>query len=93
LDSAPPDRWRRSFLVENYSSEHNAPDYRAVRTEEYVFVSYASDERELYYLRDDPYQLASRQDSAGSALLSELNSRLDALEDCAGDSCRTAEDG
>jgi arylsulfatase A-like enzyme len=95
LDSAPPATtdWRQSFLVENYFSEFSAPDYRAVRTEEYLFVSYASGERELYDLRDDPYQLASRQDSTGSALLSELNSRLDALEDCAGDSCRTAEDG
>ena len=95
LDSAPPapDDWRQSFLVENYFSEYpNAPDYRAVRTKEHLFVSHASGERELYDLRDDPYQLTSRQDSAGSTLLSELNSKLDALEDCAGDSCRTAED-
>jgi len=95
LDPAPPapDDWRQNFLVENYFSEYsNAPDYRAVRTTEHVFVSHASGERELYDLRDDPYQLASRQVSAGSTLLSELNSKLDALEDCAGDSCRTAED-
>ena len=70
----------------------NAPGYRAVRTKEHLFVSHASGELELYDLGDDPYQLASRHDSVGSTLLSELNSKLDALADCAGDSCRTAED-
>jgi N-acetylglucosamine-6-sulfatase len=95
LDSTPPapDDWRQSFLVENYTSEYsNAPDYRAVRTKEHLFVSHASGEKELYDLREDPYQLASRQHSASSTLLSELSSKLDALGDCAGDSCRTAED-
>jgi N-acetylglucosamine-6-sulfatase len=87
-----PSDWRHSFLVENYFSEHKAPDYRAVRTQEHVFVRYASGERELYDLRQDPYQLASQHASAGNALLAELNSQLDALEDCASDSCRTAED-
>jgi hypothetical protein len=95
LVSSPPtpSDWRHSFLVENYFSEHKAPDYRAVRTKEHVFVRYASGERELYDLRQDPYQLASQHASAGSALLAELNSQLDALKDCASDSCRTAEDG
>ena len=95
LGSAPPapSDWRQSFLVENYFSEHKAPDYRAVRTREHIFVSYASGERELYNLKTDPYQLASRHDSAGSTLLSELNSKLNALEDCARDTCRTAENG
>lgn len=95
LVSSPPapSDWRHSFLVENYFSEHKAPDYRAVRTKEHVFVRYASGERELYDLRQDPYQLASQHASAGSTLLAELNSQLDALKDCASDSCRTAEDG
>ena len=95
LRSAPPapDGWRHSFLVENYFSEHNAPEYRAVRTRDHLFVSYASGERELYDLKEDPYQLASRHDSASRTLLSQLESELDALKDCAGLSCRTAEDG
>jgi N-acetylglucosamine-6-sulfatase len=86
-----PSDWRGSFLVENYATQHKGLDYRAVRTRGRVFVRYASGERELYNLRKDPYQLANRQDSAGSTLLSELNSKLDALKACAGDSCRTAE--
>jgi hypothetical protein len=79
--------------VENYFSEHNAPEYRAVRTRDHLFVSYASGERELYDLKEDPYQLASRHDSASRTLLSQLESELDALKDCAGLSCRTAEEG
>jgi N-acetylglucosamine-6-sulfatase len=93
LVSSPPapSDWRHSFLVENYFSEHKAPDYQAVRTKEHVFVKYASGERELYTLTRDPYQLNNRHESAGSAVLSRLNSELDSLKDCAGDGCGTAE--
>ena len=92
-DATPPalSRWRSSFLVENYFSQYKAPDYRAVRTRRYSYVRYVDGQRELYNLTRDPYQLNSRHRGARSALLSRLNSKLNALRDCAGDSCRAAE--
>jgi N-acetylglucosamine-6-sulfatase len=86
-----PSEWRSSFLVENYVTQYEAPDYKAVRTRRYVYVRYANGARELYNLTRDPYQLNNRHASAGSAVLSRLNSELDSLKDCAGDGCRTAE--
>jgi arylsulfatase A-like enzyme len=69
------------------------PPYRAVRTQRYLYVEYAAGERELYDLRKDPYELHNLHDSADPDLISKLDARLDALRDCAGEGCRTAEDG
>jgi arylsulfatase A-like enzyme len=68
------------------------PPYRAVRTQRYLYVEYKTGERELYDLRKDPYELHSLHDSADKDLISKLEARLDALRDCAGKGCRTAED-
>jgi arylsulfatase A-like enzyme len=67
------------------------PPYRAVRTQRYLYVEYAAGERELYDLRKDPYELHSLHDSADPALISKLDARLDALRNCAGEGCRSAE--
>jgi arylsulfatase A-like enzyme len=64
-----------------------------VRSKRYLYVEYESGERELYDLRKDPYELHSLHDSADKDLISKLGARLDALRDCAGTGCRTAEDG
>jgi arylsulfatase A-like enzyme len=68
------------------------PAYRAVRTQRYLYVEYESKEHELYDLRKDPYELNNLYDSTTPALISELDARLDALGDCAGEGCRAAED-
>ena len=95
LDSTPRSsrEWRSRFLVENYFPEHNAPDYHAVRTKKHIFISNANGERELYNLRNDPYELKSIHRTARGALLSDLNSKLNTLKTCASFSCRTAEGG
>ena len=70
------------------------PNYNAVRTSRYLYVEYpGTGEKELYDLSADPYQLTSRHASAGSTLLSNLKARLDALKSCAGETCKTAENG
>ena len=78
--------------------------YSAVRTngsEKYVEYT-RTGEREFYDLATDPYELENRYQTANAASLESLQlrlstlvlrSRLSALEDCAGETCRAAEDG
>ena len=58
------------------------------------YVEYATDGKELYDLRADPYELTNSYDPAAPP--SHLVSRLQALQDCrAGTAvtCQAAEDG
>jgi N-acetylglucosamine-6-sulfatase len=66
------------------------PGLEAVRTEDHLYTEYGNGERELYDLKDDPYQLDNRYEAADPELLRE---RLAALRGCAGADCRAAEDG
>jgi hypothetical protein len=52
-------------------------------------VEYATGERELYELKQDPHQLGSIADSAEPALLERLSARLRELKSCKGQSCRS----
>jgi N-acetylglucosamine-6-sulfatase len=96
LSSSPPSG-RNAFLVEHWRDKNGdpyaatIPTYKAVRTDRYLFVRYASGERELYDLNKDPHELRSLHKTAGTALKRRLASRLDALESCAKQSCRSAE--
>jgi len=45
-------------------------------------------ERELYDLKNDPYQLESLHAKADPALLQSLSAQLAKLKTCAGASCR-----
>jgi len=88
----PASGWRSAFLVEAKTSTQH-PEYRAVRTEDHLYVEYGTGERELYDLRDDPYQLRSRHaDPDLGALRESLKARLEALDGCAGEECRVAEE-
>jgi N-acetylglucosamine-6-sulfatase len=95
-----PASWRTAFEVRkwdtlkdepSYKAVTPIPPYRAVRTRRYIYVEYEDGEHELYDLEKDPYELRNLYDSADLDLISELDSRLDALGDCAGQSCRAAE--
>jgi N-acetylglucosamine-6-sulfatase len=97
-----PASWRTAFEIRNWDNKRNeasyravapVPPYRAVRTQRYLYVEYAAGERELYDLKEDPYELHNLYDSADKDLISKLGARLDALRDCAGEECRAAEDG
>jgi N-acetylglucosamine-6-sulfatase len=97
-----PASWRTAFEIRNWDNKRNetsnrvvtpVPPYRAVRTQRYLYVEYATGESELYDLSKDPYELHNLHDSANPDLISKLAARLDALRDCAGEGCRTAEDG
>jgi N-acetylglucosamine-6-sulfatase len=55
------------------------------------YVEYATGQKELYDLRIDPYELTNSYHAAAPP--SGLISRLRALEKCAGETCRRAENG
>jgi N-acetylglucosamine-6-sulfatase len=95
LDGAPPESWRASILLESWReriARRGASTYYGIRTEDHKYVEHASGERELYDLRDDPYELRSLHESADPVLVGNLKSRLEALSGCARQSCRDAED-
>jgi N-acetylglucosamine-6-sulfatase len=82
--------WRTGFLV-----EHLTPTYQAVRTNQHTYVEWAVGAEELYDLQQDPYQLNNAlppgSPPPSSGLVESLKSQLDALRDCTGEGCRTAE--
>ena len=96
-DPPSPTNWRSAFLVENSENEGvaagqgNLTPYKAIRTKDRLWVEYASGERELYDLREDPHELTSLHETAPDDLKENLSSRLDELRDCAGKGCRAAE--
>ena len=68
------------------------PPYKAVRTRTHKYVRYINKESELYDLEADPYELESIHETADPSLAADLKAKLDALRNCAGQSCREAED-
>ncbi len=87
-----PSEWRSAFLSEAVASEDSGrPAYKAVRTQGYLWVEYATAERELYNLTEDPYELQSLHQTAPADLEQYLSSRLERLRDCARAQCRNAE--
>src|SRR5581483_6719854 len=68
------------------------PSFAAIRTSRYTFVEYVTGEHELYDLPADPYELQNIYGSAPQALRDQLQRWLDALKNCAADTCRAAEE-
>lgn len=63
--------------------------YTAIRTKRYVYVRYQTQEFELYDLRNDPLQLDNLAGVPSHRRVQRrLDRALDALEKCAGRSCR-----
>jgi arylsulfatase A-like enzyme len=69
------------------------PALEALRTEGGLYVEYEGGERELYDMREDPYQLDNRYEKSDPGLIRRAEEGLEALRGCAGAACRTAEDG
>jgi len=91
-DNPPPiNTWRPGALIEHWGKETNdrTPTLQALRTADYLYVEYQTGERELYDVRNDPYQLRSLHASADPTLISQLAQQLDVLRKCAGGGCLT----
>jgi N-acetylglucosamine-6-sulfatase len=90
--------WRHEFLVEHGESgkarerddeEGGIPEYSALRTEDYLYAEYPkTNERELYDLNTDPYELKSIHATVPKQVLKRLGRRLAELRTCSGESCR-----
>lgn len=73
--------WRSALLVEHVEGRNPVPTYVAVRTDRYVFVKYATGERQLFDLEQDPAQLeniTARRPDVVSELEGELGRLLEA---------------
>ena len=68
------------------------PEYHGVRTQRYLYVEYATGERELYDLRTDPYELHNIVTVAPPRLVDALHREVAGLERCRAADCRAIED-
>jgi arylsulfatase A-like enzyme len=68
----------------------NSPDYEAVRTADYLYVEYATGDREYYDLRTDPDELDNIADELPPRRLAQLHLYLRGLATCRGAGCRRA---
>lgn len=88
--------WRSAILLEGFQKPNKArslPPFEAVRTETHKYVEYDTGDKELYDLETDPYELDNVYETADSSLVTDLETRLDALRSCTGEEgCREAED-
>jgi arylsulfatase A-like enzyme len=101
LTHAPPSTraWREDFAVEHWAHPNaknpvsRPPSYAALRTQDHLYVEYATGERELYDLSADPHEMRNLAGSAAAGLVARLSKRLSTLEHCAGESCRQESHG
>ena len=87
----PPAGWRDALLIEAWGDEV-LPDYSGVRTQDSLYVEYATGEKELYDLEADPHQLENLADQRPDEEAT-LHARIEELKSCAGKTCREAEGG
>jgi arylsulfatase A-like enzyme len=93
-DTQPSEDWRRASPLQKSSiKDAGRPALKAVRTEDHLYVEYATGESELYDLEKDPYELHNVYEDTDLDQLWRFEGWLDALRDCAGEECRAAEDG
>jgi hypothetical protein len=68
--------------------------YSGIRTSTDKYVEYEGGFRELYTLSTDPYETRNAyRSSSPTSVQTRLQTRLQALKGCAGESCRAAENG
>ena len=86
--------WRNAVLLESHQGPwtHAASTHHGILTvgvHQRKYVEYATGERELYDLSEDPYELTNRYDATAPPVA--LATRLQTLKDCVGEACRAAE--
>jgi len=84
-----PTPWRHDFFVQYQTkAHHNLPSFDGLRSTEYLYVEYATGEKELYDVREDPHEMHNLARTSSPELLSELSKRLSDLKHCSGVACR-----
>jgi N-acetylglucosamine-6-sulfatase len=75
------------------SGKNKIPYFRGVRLQEWSYVEYVTGEKELYDIRDDPYQLQNLAgDPKVKSFEAELAARVQGMMTCKSANCRTIED-
>jgi arylsulfatase A-like enzyme len=75
------------------AAEHDpSPEFHGIRTDHYLYVEYATGERELYDLQRDPFELHNMAATASPAFLGRLHREVTALQACRAETCRRIED-
>ena len=73
----PAAAWRDDLLFEHWPTEEGIgskiPEFYAVRNSEWKYVEYSTGEKELYDLKNDPYEL---QNAAGLSEYAEIQAQL-----------------
>jgi N-acetylglucosamine-6-sulfatase len=84
--------WRSAFLVENPTGRV-VPAFRTIRKSDGKKMTqfYNRGVREIYRLSEDPRELKNVQTTVPEGVKQRLQHRLNALKNCFGSSCRTAE--
>jgi len=77
--------WRDSILLEHWPTEEGVgskiPEFYAVRNADWKYVEYSTGEKELYDLKNDPYELENIADKpAYTEIQKQLKIRLDELK-------------
>lgn len=77
--------WRDAILIEHWPTEDGVgskiPEFYAVRTTDWKYVEYSTGEKELYDLKNDPYELENIADKPEqSEIQKQLKLRLDELK-------------
>ena len=107
-DQQAQPRWRQSVLVEHFSDSPEPfddaalaqekvkvrmiPPYKALRSSSHCYVEYKTGEREFYDLQKDPNQLENLLSGSHPVDTTNYADVLHQLQNCAGATCRTAED-
>lgn len=97
LDGSNPFDWRTSAVVEHHGPDTNPadpdhppkgsgnpPTYNALRTTTYPYVEYVDGGREFYNRQTDPNELHNTVSSLPPATLATLQSALQAMTTCHG---------
>jgi arylsulfatase A-like enzyme len=103
LAGRSPGAWRDGVLVEHWGKNDdptdpdfampgsgNPPTYKALRTQDLLYVEYETGEREYYDLSRDPEETTNLAGSLDQAQQQRLHEQLAALTSCTGDGCRRA---
>ena len=88
--------WRDAVCVEllteiaSTNQNHVVPPYVGLRGNRHKQVLYETDERELYDLVTDPFEMDSFHDLASVELVATLDAAREDFANCAGEACRDA---
>jgi N-acetylglucosamine-6-sulfatase len=101
LRGQSPDRWRQALLLEGFGGlgDNSAstivepvPPFTGLRTANALYVEYATGERELYNLADDPGETINLINRANRDTVAALAGRLASLRTAREAAARTLED-